>query len=250
MLATPNIVPLFALFISATARSYPLAHRDQADHSILYSRDLLSISGHGITQALGKRASSSLDDSTSNEAKPQVFKRSTALDGTAGTSDPTANKPGNQAKTEKKADDQGDKTEEHDNEKKEKLEEKIKKQELKIEELKKKLKKEEVKLTKLQQCYLQLLILIITHHLWILLKGDDKGVHDEGKLTNPPSKSQTEGKPDPKANGVKNPSPGANDENKLSNPPLESQAKGKPNPNGSKNQPTPVVELPHFYKAV
>ncbi|KAH9453969.1 hypothetical protein MJO28_006975 [Puccinia striiformis f. sp. tritici] len=231
MLATPNIVPLFALFISATARSYPLAHRDQADHSILYSRDLLSISGHGITQALGKRASSSLDDSTSNEAKPQVFKRSTALDGTAGTSDPTANKPGNQAKTEKKADDQGDKTEEHDNEKKEKLEEKIKKQELKIEELKKKLKKEEVKLTKLQQ-------------------GDDKGVHDEGKLTNPPSKSQTEGKPDPKANGVKNPSPGANDENKLSNPPLESQAKGKPNPNGSKNQPTPVVELPHFYKAV
>ncbi|KAI9621940.1 hypothetical protein H4Q26_015376 [Puccinia striiformis f. sp. tritici PST-130] len=194
MLATPNIVPLFALFISATARSYPLAHRDQADHSILYSRDLLSISGHGITQALGKG-------------------------------------PRNQAKTEKKADDQGDKTEEHDNEKKEKLEEKIKKQELKIEELKKKLKKEEVKLTKLQQ-------------------GDDKGVHDEGKLTNPPSKSQTEGKPDPKANGVKNPSPGANDENKLSNPPLESQAKGKPNPNGSKNQPTPVVELPHFYKAV
>ncbi|KAI9630297.1 hypothetical protein KEM48_014021 [Puccinia striiformis f. sp. tritici PST-130] len=215
MLATPNIVPLFALFISATARSYPLAHRDQADHSILYSRDLLSISGHGITQALGKRASSSLDDSTSNEAKPQVFKRSTALDGTAGTSDPTANKP-----------DRGT-----CNEKKEKLEEKIKKQELKIEELKKKLKKEEVKLTKLQQ-------------------GDDKGVHDEGKLTNPPSKSQTEGKPDPKANGVKNPSPGANDENKLSNPPLESQAKGKPNPNGSKNQPTPVVELPHFYKAV
>jgi hypothetical protein len=168
---------VLALLLSATAWSYPLVHLDQASNLILRSNDPRPITENGIANSLGvsttdwwiqfpyhlrltsftcshnqqRRTPSNPGESDDNGAKTQLLKVGPTIDGASLKADITANPKLAQETSVSQGGDRSNKPDANDNDKAEKIEEKIKKQEFKIEQLKKKLKKEEERLVKLQQ---------------------------------------------------------------------------------------------------
>ncbi|KAA1071371.1 hypothetical protein PGT21_005250 [Puccinia graminis f. sp. tritici] len=171
-------IPFLALLLSATAWSYPRVHLDQASNPILGSNDPRPIAEDGITKTLGKRTTSNPGEADDDGAKTQLLKFGPTVDGASLKADIAANPKLTQETNLTKGAETSHKPDANDNNKTEKIEEKIKKQELKIEQLKKKLKKEEERLVKLQQ-------------------DGKKGTNDESKLLSSPIKSQATGKPNP-----------------------------------------------------